>query len=144
MEYRKYNDTYYIRVDKGDEIIQSILSVCEKENITSAVYEGIGGCSEAEIQIFNAAEGKFETTKISGMLELISLIGDVAPKDDGELYHHTHAMFSFVKDGKHMVEGGHMKSITVLYTAEIELRPVLGGSIGRKFDSETGSYFWKF
>ncbi len=35
--------------------------------------------------------------------------------------------------------GGHIKSITVLYTAEIELRPVTGGSIQRKSDPETGT-----
>ena len=40
--------------------------------------------------------------------------------------------------------GGHIKSITVLYTAEIELRPVIGGKIGRKHDDETGSGFWNF
>ena len=31
---------------------------------------------------------------------------------------------------------------TVLYTAEIELRPTVGGAIGRKFDPETGTGFW--
>jgi predicted DNA-binding protein with PD1-like motif len=39
---------------------------------------------------------------------------------------------------------GHMKSITVLYTAEIELRPVTGGTIHRKYDPETGTGFWDF
>lgn len=32
----------------------------------------------------------------------------------------------------------------VLYTAEIELRPVLGGRIRRKYDPETGTGFWDF
>ena len=35
--------------------------------------------------------------------------------------------------------GGHLKSTTVLYTAEIELRPTIGGTIGRKSDPETGA-----
>lgn len=39
---------------------------------------------------------------------------------------------------------GHMKSVTVLYTAEIELRPVIGGTIKRKYDPETGTGFWDF
>ena len=37
-----------------------------------------------------------------------------------------------------------MKSITILYTAEIELRPVVGGAIGRQFNPDTGTGFWKF
>ena len=31
MEYRKIGDNYYIRMDRGDEIISSLLAVCEKK-----------------------------------------------------------------------------------------------------------------
>ena len=68
--------------------------------------------------------------KIDGMLEMVSLNGNVVSADDGQLYHHPHALFSFKKDGQHGMAGGHLKSTTVLYTAEIELRPTVGGSIG--------------
>jgi predicted DNA-binding protein with PD1-like motif len=44
MEYRKIGDNYYIRMDRGDEIISTLLAVCEKESIPSAVFSGIGGC----------------------------------------------------------------------------------------------------
>ena len=50
----------------------------------------------------------------------------------------------FKKDGQHGMAGGHLKATTVLYTAEIELRPTVGGAIGRKFDPETGTGFWEF
>ena len=43
MDYRKFGDTLYIRMDKGDEIIGSILDICEKEQIPSAIFSGIGG-----------------------------------------------------------------------------------------------------
>jgi hypothetical protein len=32
----------------------------------------------------------------------------------------------------------------VSYTAEIELRPVIGGEIKQKYDEETGTGFWDF
>ena len=70
--------------------------------------------------------------------------GDIVSDDAGELYHHTHALFSFCEGGAHGVAGGHLKSVTVLYTAEIELRPVIGGAIRRKPDPETGTGFWAF
>lgn len=41
MEFRKYDHTYYIRMDTGDEIIASLLDVCRKEKIPSAVFSGI-------------------------------------------------------------------------------------------------------
>lgn len=144
MDYRKYGDTFYIRLDRGDEIISSIIETCRKEGIESCVFSGIGGCSSGEIQTFIPERGEFETETVEETLELISLNGNVVSDDEGRLFHHTHALFGYVKDGRHMMAGGHLKSSVVLYTAEIELRPVLGGKIGRKFDPETGTGFWYF
>ncbi len=144
MEYRRLGETYYIRIDRGDEIISSILDVCEKEGIGSATYNGIGGCSEAQIQTFLPETSEFETRTLSGMLELVSFTGNVISNEEGGLYHHTHAAFAY-KDGEsHRIAAGHIKSTTVLYTAEIELRPVTGGVIKRRYDPETGTGFWSF
>ena len=106
--------------------------------------QSIGGCQSAELQVFIPETGSFETERLEGMLELVSLNGNVVRDDDGKLFHHTHALFSFKKDGQHGMAGGHLKATTVLYTAEIELRPTVGGAIGRKFDPETGTGFWEF
>ncbi|MBQ3302023.1 MAG: DUF296 domain-containing protein [Eggerthellaceae bacterium] len=144
MEYRKYGDTCYVRLDRGDEVISSVLAVCKAEGIGSAIFSGIGGCSEAQIQTFLPEKGEFETQVLAGMLELVSLMGSVTSDDDGELYYHAHAAFSYKDGDEHCVAAGHIKSITVLYTAELELRPVVGGAIGRQYDPETGTGFWKF
>ena len=77
MEYRKYGSTYYLRMDKGDEIIGRILEVCRREKIQSAIFSGIGGCKSAEIQTFLPGNRSFETRELSGMLELVSLNGSV-------------------------------------------------------------------
>ena len=143
MEYRKIGSSIYVRMDRGEEIISTLLSICKQEDIASATFSGIGGCQSAEIQTFIPDKGEFETEVVEGMLELVSLMGNVVTGEDG-LYHHTHALLSYVKGGSHQVLGGHLKSSTVLYTAEIELRPVVGGAIGRKHDPETGTGFWKF
>jgi len=137
------NDTCYIRIDKEEEIIEKILEVCEEEGIKSAFFSGIGGCSRAELQTFIPESGSFETEIIEGMLELINVTGNIV-FDDGKLFHHTHAVFSYKDGPEHKMVAGHIKSITVLYTAEIELRLVIGGVIGRKHDPETGTGFWSF
>ena len=144
MDYKEYGNTIYIRMDKGDEIIGGILDICRKEQILSAVFSGIGGCGEAQIQTFLPESGTFQTQTIRGMLELVSLTGNIISNDQHELCHHTHAVFSYKENGQHRMAAGHIKSITVLYTAEIELRPVIGGTIQRQFDPETGTGFWYF
>ena len=82
MEYRKIGDNYYIRMNRGDEIISNLLEICEKESIPSAVFSGIGGCQSAELQVFiperlrvgersSGMTGSFETEQLEGMLELV-------------------------------------------------------------------------
>lgn len=144
MDYRKYGDTVYIRMDKGDEIIGGILEICRKENILSATFSGIGGCSEAQVQTYLPQTNTFETRTLCGMLELVSLTGNIVTDDKKEAYQHSHALFSYKDGEEHRVAAGHIRSITVLYTAEIELRPVEGGIINRKSDPETGTGFWSF
>jgi len=144
MDYRRFGDAVYIRVDRGEEIIASLLEVCRREGIASATYSGIGGCRSAELQVFNPQKGAFDTQRLEGMLELVSFMGNVITDDQGKLCHHTHALFAFEGESGHGVRGGHLKATTVLYTAEIELRPVLGGRIGHRFDPETGTGFWDF
>lgn len=144
MEYRKYGDTFYIRMDRGDEIIEKILMVCKEEGMHSCTFNGIGGCGKAEIQTFIPETGTFEMRRLEGMLELVSLNGNVITDENGDYYHHTHAVFAYKVGEDHRVAAGHMKSIMVSYTAEIELRPVVDGEIKRKYDSETGTGFWSF
>ena len=144
MDYRKYGETYYIRLDRNDEVLSSVLKVCKNEGIKSSTFSGIGGCGRAEIQTFIPETGKFEMNEITGMLELVSLTGNIITDDNGEYYHHTHGVFAYKDGEKHCVSAGHIKSILISYTAEIELRPVIGGQIKRKYDAETGTGFWAF
>lgn len=144
MEYRNFGDAYYIRMDRGDEMVAAILDVCNQEGIESATYSGIGGCESADIAVFNAQRGEFDIERVEGLLELVSFTGNVIADDEGVLHHHTHALFAYVEDGEHRSIGGHLKATVVRYTAEIELRPVMGGRIGLAHDPETGTGFWKF
>lgn len=144
MEYKRYGNTYYVRMDRGDEIIGNLMGICQKEKIASCTFSGIGGCQKAEIQTFIPETGTFETQELEGMLELASLNGNIISDENDELFHHTHAVFSYKTGNHHELAAGHMKSITVLYTAEIILQPVMEGSIKRKYDPETGTGFWNF
>jgi predicted DNA-binding protein with PD1-like motif len=59
MEYKKIGETYYIRMDRDDEVIENILDVCRKESIPSAIFSGIGGCGSAKLQVFIPETGAF-------------------------------------------------------------------------------------
>ena len=134
-----YNKYEYGHVELNPEAFNVAATVRENAEILRPFVE-----KDAEIQTFIPETGSFENQHISGMLELASLNGNVVTDENDTYYHHTHAVFSYKDGEKHCIAAGHMKSITVLYTAEIELRPVTGGTIRRKYDPETGTGFWDF
>lgn len=143
MEYRNYNDVLYLRLDKGDEVLSSILDVCEKEKIQSCVFSGIGGCDYAKLGTFRPEQGTYNEYETSGMLELVSLNGDIKQSEQGSLIH-AHACLSYEEDGRIKLTGGHLLSLRVLVTAEIEIRPVIGGVIKTKPGQIKGTKVWDF
>ena len=144
MDYRKFGECYYIRMDRNDEIISTILEICKKENIRSALFQGSEDVRMQKSRPLSQRQAASKNSAFSGMLELVSLNGNVVTGENNTCYHHTHAVFSYKDGERHCMAAGHMKSITVLYTAEIELHPVTGGTIRRKYDPETGTGFWDF
>jgi len=143
MKYQKFGDCYYLRLDRDDELMSAILDVCRHEGVQSATFSGIGGCGDAEIQVFHPERGAFETERVEGLLELVNVTGNVIVDGDGQLHSHAHAQFAYRDEaGEQRIAAGHLKTTTIRYTAEIELHPVIGGVIDAVFDSETGTYFW--
>ena len=43
MDYRRFGSTIVLRLDKGDEIVESILRLAKMENIRLATVSGLGG-----------------------------------------------------------------------------------------------------
>jgi predicted DNA-binding protein with PD1-like motif len=143
MDYKKFGDSIYVRFNRGDEIISGIMNICRKEKVLSATYSGIGCCSDIVVSSYIPEKDEFLEHKKSGVLELISLIGNISADNNDEIFHHTHAMFSFHDEKYNLATtGGHLLSAKVLYTAEIEIKPVQNGVIRRKQNELTGITVW--
>lgn len=143
MEYKKHGDLIYLRLDKGDETVNSILKVCEKENISSATYSGIGGCGDVTVATLIPENNNFIKHNKRGLLEMISLTGNITSDLDGKLHSHAHAMFSYFENNKLEFLGGHLQSAVISYTGEIVITPVQNGLISRKHDADLGIDIWK-
>ena len=144
MEYRICTGIGYLRLDRGELVIESVLEFCRREGIRSATFSGLGGCDLAEVKTFDPETKTYGSRTLSGMLELASLWGNVTGDGNGGLAQHTHAVFACVENGKHETAGGHLGEARVLITAEIEVRPIVGGVISRKTDPAWGTKVWDF
>ena len=143
MDYKKFGDSIYVRLNRNDEIISKIMDICRKENVLSATYSGIGCCSDIVVSSYIPEKDEFLEHKENGVLELVSLNGNISADENDEIFHHTHAMFSFHdSDYKLVLTGGYLIKAVVLYTAEIVINPVLDGVIRRKKDEITGITVW--
>lgn len=144
MDYRKIKDTVYIRIDKGESVIETIKKVCEEENIRSGHFQGIGACDEAVLATWIPKKADFIHHTFSGMLEMVSLMGNISTDQDGNPYSHSHAVFSYLDEQeKPKVVAGHLEEARVSYTGEIVLWTA-DNTIGRMKDSMSGIDVWDF
>lgn len=142
MEYRSFDGRYYIRLDKDDEIISSLTAICEKEKIKAGHIEGIGGCMSATTGVFDLDTKEYEKETVDGMLELISLSGNVT-EYEGKPYIHAHATFAYRDNGETRYLSGHLLKAVIGLTGEIVLTPA-NGRIVRKYIDELGIRIWDF
>jgi hypothetical protein len=133
MEYRRNKERIVLRLDEGDEIIASLKAVCKKENVESAFVNGIGSAKKAEIAHFDTKEKKYNTKKFEGMLEIVSMNGNITLLD-GEPAPHLHIAIS---RHDYSTISGHLMSAEIYPTCEIVIVPY-NIRIERKFDEKTG------
>lgn len=139
MEYRKLDDTYVVRLNKGEEVIESLKKLCRNENIELAEVTGLGASDLVEIGVFNVNTKEYNTKVFEGMFEITSLVGNVTRKDL-EVYLHIHINFG---DEDGIVKGGHLVKSRISATSEIIVRKI-NGNVGRKLSDEIGLNLLKF
>lgn len=139
MEYRKFDDTYVVRLNKGEEVIESLKQLCKNENIELAEITGLGASDLVEIGVFNVNTKEYNTKVFEGMFEITSLVGNVTRKDS-EVYLHIHINFG---DQDGIVKGGHLVKSRISATSEIIVRKI-NGNVGRKLSDEIGLNLLKF
>ena len=142
MEYRRFDRDYYIRLDKGDEIITSLLALCEREGITAGSVSGIGGCGYAAVGVFDLAKKEYVRREERTLLELVSLNGNITTFE-GKPYAHVHTLFAYQKGGELGTLAGHLLEAVIELTGELVLTPA-EGVIGRRYDEALGIRTWDF
>ena len=70
MEYQKRNDTYVVRLERGEEVMACLKTLCEKEQIRLAQISAIGAADEAEIGLYNVDEQQYHKTSLQEEMEI--------------------------------------------------------------------------
>lgn len=129
MEYKRFGSKIVLRLDAGDEIINSILKTAKEEKITLASVTGIGGTDDALIGVFNMDEKSYNRYAVTGTHEITSLVGNINTMNGKE---YTHIHITLAGEGGQLI-GGHLLSCVISLTAEIFI-DVIDGQVDRKKD----------
>lgn len=133
MDYKKFGDTYVIRLDPGEEIVQSMLTLAARENIKLAHLRGLGAVNNVTLKSFRPDTKQYAAHMYHTDLEIVSFNGNLTTLN-GRPYAHFHMA---VGDTVGHVYGGHLNKAVVSSTCEIFLN-VVDGVVERKPNAEIG------
>jgi len=136
MKHKKIGDKYFIRIKKGDKIIQPLTEFLTKNKIDLAHFHGLGALLEVEIGFYSLKQKKYHLKKYKD-IEAVCILGNVTLLNN-KPFIHSHIVIS---NHKNHAYGGHFKEGIAAGTIEIVLTEVKG-KIRRKFNGETGLNLW--
>ena len=129
MEYRRFNEYCVLRVDRGEEVMESLMKVAEAEHVTLGKIEGLGAADYVKAGLYDVETRSFISRDFNEPLEITSLIGSIT-ESGGKPYLHVHIT---VADAEQKAYGGHLKEARIGGTAEIIIT-VMDGYTGRQDD----------
>ncbi len=139
MDYRKFGSTYMLRIDVGEEIIESLKEMCAREGIRLAQVSAIGAADRASVGVYDLTEKRYHQEDLEGFMEIANLSGSVTEMN-GEPYIHLHGTLA---DQRNILHGGHVISMRVGATCEMFVQAV-DGTVTREKDEGLGINLWKF
>ena len=139
MEYKRFENTIVVRIDRGEEILEKIKEIALKESIKLANINALGATNDFTVGVFNVDEKKYYANSFKGNFEIVSLTGTINTMND-EFYTHIHMSAG---NDKGEVFGGHLNRAIVSATCEMVIN-IIDGKVDRYFDEDVGLNLFKF
>ena len=139
MEYRKFQNKIIVRMDKGEEILEKVREVAEKEKIKLADISALGAVSEFTVGVFDTEAKEYHANEFKGSFEIVSLTGTINTMND-EFYCHLHISAG---NEKGQVFGGHLNRAIISATCEMVIT-LIDGRVDRRFEKEVGLNLFQF
>ena len=133
MEYRKFGDTYIVRMDPGEEILTQLKVFAEQEGVKLASVTALGAVKDFTVGVFDTGAKVYKSNRFQGVYEIVSLVGTINTMNDA-FYCHLH-MCAADQEGRAF--GGHLNEAVISATCELVVT-CLPGRTDRVFSDEVG------
>lgn len=77
MEYRRFENTVIVRMDRNEDLFAELKKVALKENIKLASISALGTFSHMNVGVYDLDQRKFVGNDFDGMFEIVSLTSPV-------------------------------------------------------------------
>jgi predicted DNA-binding protein with PD1-like motif len=131
MKAKKVENGWFVRLDKGEEVMSTLVAFISEKQIPAGTISGIGALTEVELGYFNRDRAEYQRRRFTGVYELLSLAGNIAYVG-GKPMVHAHCLLG---DADYQVCGGHLFEGTVAVTGEIYIQ-VFAEKFERKMNPE--------
>jgi hypothetical protein len=139
MEAKACGKNWLLRIDRGEEVVETLARFCREQGIRLGTVSGLGATDKATIGLFRAQTKEYVRRELVGDHEITSLTGNIS-RMKGDVYLHLHANLS---DSTYRTLGGHLDAAVVSGTCEVSIH-VLEGEAEREFSAEVGLNLFKF
>ena len=139
MKFKKIKSTYFIRLERGEKIIENLKDFCANNRIKCGYFFGVGALSEVELAHYIVENRKYTSKTLKHPLEIANMSGNITTMDK-EVYLHCHVTLS---DDKMNAIAGHLKEGVISATCEIVLVK-MGAAINRKYNDIIGLNLLEF
>ena len=140
MDHKDLPDgTVLLKALPGEEVVSALTAFAQSRGLYAGSFQAIGAASEAVIGYWDPERRVYEKTTLTGILEIVSLLGNLSRGEDGKSFVHAHAVLTGTDC---LAKGGHLFSAVAHPTCEIALRPS-AGAVERRLDEACGLRLWR-
>jgi len=133
MNYKQFHNKVIVRIDKGEELVESLKTICKQLDIPLGSIIGIGATDKVTVGLMNTKTKKYQSKEFAGDHEITSLVGNIT-RMNGEVYLHLHITLGNVE---HKAFGGHLTSAMISATFE-GIIEIIDGQINREYHEDVG------
>lgn len=107
---------YLIRLDKGERLKECVERFVHETKLEGAWVNGLGAATEATLGFYDLDKKEYLWQTFEGLREVLSLTGNIAFDEKGELVLHLHGVLG---DRQYNTVGGHVKDLVAGATLEL-------------------------
>ncbi len=130
---------FFLRLMRGEDVLETIASFVKEQELGGAFFTGLGAVEGVKLGYYDLHQKKYLDKEYPGDVELANMTGNVSYVD-GKPFTHVHAT---IMTEKFESFSGHLFSAKVAVTVEVNLI-VTDYEMIRELDPETGLKLLKF